>query len=75
MEDVKKIQAEFEIESTHYIKPGVGETTRVLLRRVPWKILMRDLASPYVKHILMLAEEKMLKLCHIPTELFMLWVN
>lgn len=58
MADVKKIQAQFGIESTHYIKPGVGETTRVLLRRVPWKILMRDATSPYVKHILMLAEEK-----------------
>jgi Phosphoribosyl transferase (PRTase)/PELOTA RNA binding domain len=58
MDVVRKIQGEFEIESTHYIKPGVGETTRVLLRRVPWKILMRDQSSPYVKHILMLAEEK-----------------
>ena len=58
MEDVKRIQTEFGIESTHYIKPGVGETTRVLLRRIPWKILMRDPSSPYVKHILMLAEEK-----------------
>jgi hypothetical protein len=58
MDDVKRIQMEFGIESTHYIKPGVGETTRVLLRRVPWKILMRDPSSPFVKHILMLAEEK-----------------
>ncbi|CAH2715548.1 Cysteine protease StiP [Neobacillus rhizosphaerae] len=58
MEDVKRIQSEFAIESTHYIKPGVGETTRVLLRRVPWRILMRDPASPFVKHIIMLAEEK-----------------
>jgi hypothetical protein len=58
MADVEKIQAEFGIESTHYIKPGVGETTRVLLRRVPWKILMRDPKSPFVKHILMLAEAK-----------------
>ena len=58
LEDVKKIQADFSIESAHYIKPGVGETTRVLLRRVPWKILMRDPSSPFVKHILMLAEEK-----------------
>ncbi|NHC17854.1 cysteine protease StiP family protein [Bacillus sp. MM2020_4] len=58
MADVMKIQAEFAIDSTHYIKPGVGETTRVLLRRVPWKILMRDPSSPFVKHILMLAEEK-----------------
>jgi hypothetical protein len=67
MEDVKKIQAEFEIESTHYIKPGVGETTRVLLRRVPWKILMRDINSPYVKHILMLAEEKGVEVIPYPT--------
>jgi hypothetical protein len=58
MADVKRIQAEFEIDSTNYIKPGVGETTRVLLRRVPWKILMRDPSSPFVKHILMLAKEK-----------------
>ncbi|WML46390.1 cysteine protease StiP family protein [Neobacillus sp. PS3-40] len=58
MKDVKKIQEEFQIESINMIKPGVGETTRVLLRRMPWKILMRDPSSPYVKHILLLAEEK-----------------
>ncbi|MFZ7944200.1 MULTISPECIES: cysteine protease StiP family protein [Bacillaceae] len=58
MADVMRIQEEFSIQSTHFIKPGVGETTRVLLRRVPWKILMRDPSSPFVKHILMLAEEK-----------------
>jgi hypothetical protein len=58
MQAVKRIQEEFQLTSHHYIKPGVGETTRVLLRRVPWKILMRDPSSPYVKHILMLAEEK-----------------
>lgn len=58
MKSIKHIQKEFQISSMHYIKPGVGETTRVLLRRVPWKILMRDFSSPYVKHILMLAEEK-----------------
>jgi hypothetical protein len=58
MKSVKQIQEEFQLTSHHYIKPGVGETTRVLLRRAPWKILMRDPSSPYVKHILMLAEEK-----------------
>jgi hypothetical protein len=58
MMDVKRIQEKFQMESIHMVKPGVGETTRVLLRRVPWKILLRDPASPYVKHILMLAEEK-----------------
>jgi hypothetical protein len=66
MEDVKRIQTEFAIESTHYIKPGVGETTRVLLRRVPWKILMRDATSPFVKHILMLASEKGVEVVEYP---------
>lgn len=67
MDDVRKIQAEFGIESLHYIKPGVGETTRVLLRRVPWKILMRDPSSPFVKHILMLAEEKGVQVVEYPS--------
>ncbi len=58
MEEVKNIQEVFEIDSSHYVKPGVGETTRVLLRRVPWKILMKDPKSPYVRHIVMLAEER-----------------
>ncbi|MEH7352702.1 cysteine protease StiP family protein [Neobacillus drentensis] len=66
MADVKKIQGIYEIESTNYIKPGVGETTRVLLRRVPWKILMRDPSSPFVKHILMLAEEKGVEVVNYP---------
>jgi hypothetical protein len=66
MQDVMKIQREFAIENTHYIKPGVGETTRVLLRRVPWKILMRDPSSPFVKHILMLAEEKGVEVVEYP---------
>lgn len=42
----------------HLIKPGVGETTRVLLRRSPWKILVRDMQHPDVKHLLILAKEK-----------------
>lgn len=66
MEDVKRIQADFGIENINFIKPGVGETTRVLLRRVPWKILMRDPSSPYVKHILMLAEEKGVEVIEYP---------
>ncbi|MEH7524433.1 cysteine protease StiP family protein [Bacillus sp. JJ1503] len=66
MQDVKKIKEEYYIENTNYIKPGVGETTRVLLRRVPWKILMKDMESPYVRHILMLAKERNVEVLHYP---------
>ncbi|KAB7673014.1 cysteine protease StiP family protein [Bacillus sp. B1-b2] len=66
MEEVLRIQAEFNIDSTNYVKPGVGETTRVLLRRVPWKILMKDTESPYVHHIKMLAEERGVEVISYP---------
>jgi hypothetical protein len=57
-ETVKRIMDEFQINDINFIKPGVGETTRVLLRRVPWKILVKDFDSPYMKHILMLCKER-----------------
>jgi hypothetical protein len=56
--DVQRIQEHYEIESLNMIKPGVGETTRVLLRRLPWKILVDRLDNPHIRHILHLANEK-----------------
>ncbi|MBO0516820.1 phosphoribosyltransferase domain-containing protein, partial [Streptomyces beijiangensis] len=38
---VERISEEYGIHDVNLVKPGVGETTRVLLRRVPWKILAR----------------------------------
>ncbi|MGG5253893.1 cysteine protease StiP family protein [Neobacillus sp. SM06] len=66
MREVERLQKEFDLTNSHLIKPGVGETTRVLLRRVPWKVLIRDLESPYVKHVLLLAQEKKVKVEHQP---------
>lgn len=56
--EVELVKEEFGINSINKIKPGIGETTRVLLRRVPWKILVKDPNAPELKHILMLAKEK-----------------
>lgn len=58
MQSVENIRVHFGIESVNRVKPGVGETTRVLLRRMPWKILVKDKKNPYLKHILLLAQEK-----------------
>lgn len=58
MKDVLHIQNEFDIRNINLVKPGVGETTRVLLRRVPWKILVDDINNPNLKHILLLAEDR-----------------
>ena len=35
MKDIQSIQQTFDIQDVNLIKPGIGETTRVLLRRVP----------------------------------------
>ena len=61
MDEVIEIAKHFDIGDINLIKPGVGEATRVLLRRVPWKILIdeRYQEDAQLGHLLRLAEEKM----------------
>ena len=58
--DVNNIAEKYKISNINYIKPGIGETTRVLLRRVPWKILIdeRYKDSKELAHIRQLASER-----------------
>ncbi len=58
LKTVKRLSREFDIVNLNHIKPGVGETTRVLLRRVPWKILIRPDRKHELSHILLLAKER-----------------
>jgi len=46
------------LKDLNLVKPSVGEATRVLLRRVPKKIIVRDKDDINVRHILRLAKEK-----------------
>ncbi|MEV0599558.1 phosphoribosyltransferase [Streptomyces sp. NPDC050315] len=55
---VERISEEYGIHDVNLVKPGVGETTRVLLRRVPWKILARKGAGADLEHIRLLAEQR-----------------
>ncbi|MFB6816577.1 phosphoribosyltransferase [Streptomyces sp. NPDC056347] len=55
---VERISEEYGIHDVNLVKPGVGETTRVLLRRVPWKILTRRGAGADLEHIRMLADQR-----------------
>ena len=67
IEEAKEIALKFGIEDINFIKPGIGETTRVLLRRVPWKVLVdrRFAGDKSLAHIIRLAEEK-----HVPIEYY-----
>ncbi|MFE1195970.1 phosphoribosyltransferase [Streptomyces olivaceoviridis] len=55
---VERISEEYGIHDVNLVKPGVGETTRVLLRRVPWKILARAGAGADLAHVRLLAEQR-----------------
>lgn len=55
---VEKVSEEYGIHSVNLVKPGVGETTRVLLRRVPWKILFDPKKKHLLTHVFTLAEQR-----------------
>lgn len=53
-----RLQAAHAVSDVNLIKPGIGEATRVLLRRVPRLLLVRDAGAPDVRHLVLLAQEK-----------------
>ncbi|MFX4294889.1 phosphoribosyltransferase [Streptomyces bohaiensis] len=55
---VERLSEEYGIHDVNLVKPGVGETTRVLLRRVPWRIVARRDAGDDIAHILHLARTR-----------------
>jgi hypothetical protein len=57
-ETVQRLAEQYGVGDVNLVKPGVGETTRVLLRRVPWKVLMRRDAAAELEHVLVLAEQR-----------------
>ncbi len=60
IDEVRELAARFGIGDINLIKPGIGEATRVLLRRVPWKVLVREglEGDPSLSHLFRLAGEK-----------------
>ncbi len=67
IDEVIAVGEQFGIDDINLIKPGIGEATRVLLRRVPWKILIdeRYQNDPQLGHLIRLAEEK-----NVPVEYY-----
>ena len=67
IDEVREIGKVFGVDDINLIKPGIGEATRVLLRRVPWKVLIdqRYKGDPQLGHLVRLAEEK-----NVPVEYY-----
>lgn len=51
------------MQNVNFVKPGIGEATRVMLRRVPRLLLVRDKQAAAVQHLCRLAAEK-----HVPLQ-------
>ena len=68
IDEVREIARRFRIEDINLIKPGIGEATRVLLRRVPWKILIDTGSKDDVSldHLIRLAGEKKVPVEYYP---------
>jgi hypothetical protein len=52
------VYARYRISDRNFVKPGVAEATRVLLRRLPDLLLLRDPDAPDVEHLRLLANQK-----------------
>lgn len=55
---VDTIIRDYNVPDLNHVKPGVAEATRVMLRRVPALLLVRDRSHKDVEHLLLLAAEK-----------------
>lgn len=55
---INQYMEKYHVLNINLIKPGVCEATRVMLRRVPQVLIVRDKNEIHVKHLLELAKQK-----------------
>lgn len=70
LDEVLRLAQSFCVPDINLIKPGIGETTRVLLRRVPFKVLVAEdcRGDASLSHVLRLAEEKQVPVLYYPLQ-------
>lgn len=67
MDEVNSICRNLHIKDVNLVKPSIGEATRVLLRRMPWKVLVHSLDdNEHLGHLYQLAFEKGVQLEEYP---------
>jgi Phosphoribosyl transferase (PRTase)/PELOTA RNA binding domain len=64
---VHSIRQHYKVGHANYLKPGLGETTRVLLRRQARLLLLRETNHPSTQHLRWLAQEKSVPITVHPT--------
>ena len=67
LDEVKAIAEKYKVRDINFIKPGIGEATRVLLRRIPFAVLVSSKNDEKrLGHIYRLAEEKNVPVIEYP---------
>ena len=71
LKEVNEVCRAFDVADVNLVKPGIGEATRVLLRRVPRLVLVRD-TDDFCRlgHIYRLAKEKNAPLVKYPLKVY-----
>lgn len=55
---VKSVMERFGVAKRNYVKPGVAEATRAVMRRVPDTVLVKDMSDPDLRVLLTLCSQK-----------------
>ena len=70
LKETQEIAAKFGVADINLVKPSIGETTRVLLRRIPRIVLVREKGSSLTAHIEELAAEKGVEVREYPLKCY-----
>jgi hypothetical protein len=62
---VTEVMRRYEVGHRNFVKPGIGESTRTLLRRVPDRLLLADPSAADVQHLVALAHSKGVPVDHV----------
>lgn len=63
---LEQLMETYHYPNMNYIKPGVNEATRVMLRRYPEKLFIQNMDDSNVQHLVQLANEKNIKIEVVP---------
>lgn len=66
---LQHIQQRYQVDNLNRLKPGIAEATRALLRRLPERLLVRDLEDPDLSLLRYLAEQNQLPIEVLGAEL------
>ena len=60
---LEKIKNDFPVVDINKIKLSIGESSRALIRRKPYKLLIKNIENPNLAFVLHLAKKKKVEIC------------